>query len=194
MVFKIAVLASTRGTDLQAIIDEKVAGKLEGVEISGVFSNVKDCGALEKAKVAGIRSVFVDSKDKTREEFDLNLIEAIGEVDLICLIGYMRILTPEFIKKYAGKIINVHPALLPKYGGKGFYGKNVHESVLKNSEKESGMTIHYVTEEVDAGEILIQEKVTIVDGETAESLKGKVQALEKKYYPEAIRMIYNQTR
>lgn len=189
MSFKIAVLASTRGTDLQAILDEKDAGLLEGVEIVGVFSNVKDCGALEKARLSGLREVFIDPAGKSRKEFDKELILEIGEVDLICLIGYMRILSSEFIKKYKGKIINVHPALLPKYGGKGFYGQNVHEAVLKAGETESGMTIHYVTEDVDGGPILIQKKIAISPNETPESLKEKVQELEKKYYPEAIRLI-----
>lgn len=189
MSFNIAVLCSTRGTDLQAILDQKNAGLLEGVEIIGIFSNVKGCGALEKAESNGIKGVYIDPARKTREEFDKELILEIGEVDLICLIGYMRILSSEFIKKYKGKIINVHPALLPKYGGKGFYGQNVHEAVLKAGETESGMTIHCVTEDVDGGPILIQKKVVISPNETPESLKEKVQELEKKYYPEAIRLI-----
>lgn len=190
MSFKIAVLASTRGTDLQAILDEKAAGKLEGVEIAGVYSNVENCGALEKARAAGIPAIFVNSEGKTREEFDEELAERVGEVDLICLVGYMRILTSPFVRKYTGKIINVHPALLPKYGGKGFFGQNVHEAVLKNGEKESGMTIHFVTEEVDAGKILIQEKIPVSPDDTPESLKAKVQELEKRFYPEAIRRCF----
>lgn len=189
MKFKIAVLASTRGTDLQAVFDEMDAGLLPDVEIAAVVSNVKNCGALEKAKLHGVKAVFVNPEGKTREEFDTEMSAQVDEVDLICLIGYMRILTPAFIRKYAGKIINVHPALLPKYGGKGFYGQNVHEAVLAAGEKESGMTIHFVDENVDEGKILLQKKVAIAEGETAESLKEKVQALEKKYYPEAIRLL-----
>jgi phosphoribosylglycinamide formyltransferase-1 len=191
MTFKIGVLASTRGTDLQAIFDEIDAGLMLGIEVSVVASNVEDCGALEKAQVHGTRAVFVNPAGKSREEFDKELVKALGDVDLVCLIGYMKILTPVFVKAFEGKIINVHPALLPKYGGKGFYGENVHEAVLKNGEKMSGMTIHYVTEDVDGGPILLQKTVEIEPGETAESLKNKVQMLEKKYYPEAIRMVYN---
>ncbi len=194
MTYKVAILASTRGTDLQAILDEMAACELENVEISGVYSNVKDCGALEKAKMAGVKAVFVDPDGKSREEFDKELASQVGDVDLVCSIGYMRILSPSFIKKYAGKIINVHPALLPKYGGKGFYGKNVHEAVIKNGDKESGMTIHYVTDDVDGGAILIQKKVAVAEGETPETLKEKVQALEKKYYPEAIRLLSQNKR
>lgn len=191
MTFKVGVLASTRGTDLQAIFDEMDAGLMPGIEISAVVSNVENCGALEKARAHKVKAIFVDPAGKSREEFDKKLIAALGDVDLVCLIGYMKILTPLFVKAFEGKIINVHPALLPKYGGKGFYGENVHEAVLKNGEKMSGMTIHYVTEDVDGGPILLQKTVEIEPGETAESLKNKVQMLEKKYYPEAIRMVYN---
>lgn len=191
MTFKVGVLASTRGTDLEAIFDEIDAGLMPGIEISAVVSNVEDCGALEKARAHGTRAVFVNPNGKSKEDFDKELVEVLEDVDLVCLIGYMKILTPVFIKAFEGKIINVHPALLPKYGGKGFYGQNVHEAVLANGEKESGMTIHFVTEDVDGGPILIQKTVEIEPGETAESLKNKVQMLEKKYYPEAIRMVYN---
>ncbi len=189
MTYKIAILASTRGTDLQAIFDEMEAGLLPDVEVAVVVSNVENCGALEKARTHGVKAVFVDPNGKSKEEYDEELAAAVGEVDLVCLIGYMKILTPGFVKKYEGKIINVHPALLPKYGGKGFYGQNVHSAVIAAGEKESGMTIHFVTAEVDGGEILIQKKVAIEEGETGESLKEKVQALEKKYYPEAIRLL-----
>ncbi|MEK9166681.1 MAG: phosphoribosylglycinamide formyltransferase [Patescibacteria group bacterium] len=189
MTYKIAVLASTRGTDLKAIFDEIDAGLLANVEVAIVVSNVENCGALDKAKAHNVKAVFVDPAGKNKEEYDEELASQVGEVDLVCLIGYMKILTEGFVKKYEGKIINVHPALLPKYGGKGFYGQNVHEAVIAAGENESGMTIHFVTSEVDGGEILIQEKVAIEEGETAESLREKVQVLEKKYYPEAIRLL-----
>lgn len=191
MTFKVGVLASTRGTDLEAIFQEIEEGKMPKIEVAVVVSNVENCGAMEKAKAHGVRAVFVDPSGKSKEEFDQELMAALGNVDLVCLIGYMRILSPTFVKAFEEKIINVHPALLPKYGGKGFYGQNVHDAVLANGDSESGMTIHYVTEDIDGGPILIQKKVAIEEGETAESLKNKVQELEKKYYPEAIRMVYN---
>jgi len=194
MSFKVVVLASTRGTDLQAIIDEMEAGEMPGIELTKVVSNVKDCGALEKARAHGIEDIWVDPTGKNREEFDRDLVAAIGEagveVDLICLIGYMRILSPVFVKAFEGRIINVHPALLPKYGGPGFYGANVHESVLAAGEEETGMTIHYVTEDVDGGPILLQKIVAVENGDTPDTLKDKVQVLEKKWYPEAIRLIF----
>lgn len=189
MTFKIAVLASTNGTDLQAIIDEMEAGKMPGIELSRVVSNIENCGALDKARRFGTEAIFIDPKNKSREEFDHELVAAVGEVDLVCCIGYMRILSPVFVDTFKGRIINVHPALLPKFGGPGFYGSNVHESVLEAGEKETGMTIHFVTNEVDDGPIFIQAKTTVEPGDTADSLKSKVQALEKKWYPEAIRLI-----
>lgn len=187
--FRIAVLASTKGTDLQAIIDEIQAGKMLGIELSVVISNKKNCYALRRAQEQGFEAVFVDPKEKSREEFDQEMIKVLEghNVDLIVLVGYMRILTPKFIQKFKHRIINVHPSLIPKYCGKDFYDKGVHEAVLAAGEKQSGMTIHYVDEGVDTGEIILQKTVDIIPGETPESLKAKVQELEKKWYPEVIR-------
>jgi len=189
--FRIAVLASTNGTDLQAIIDEMQAGKMPGIELAVVISNKKTAYALERAASQGFQTVFVDPKGKTRIEFDEEVAKILkkNSVDLICLIGYMRILSPEFVRQFPQKIINVHPALMPKFSGPGFFGANVHEEVLKAGEKESGCTIHFVDEGVDTGKIIVQEKVTIEPNETPESLKEKVQTLEKKLYPEVIRWL-----
>lgn len=187
--FKFGVLASTKGTDLQAIIDEMKAGKMPGIELSVVVSNKADAYSLERTKSQGFKTVFIDPANKTREEFDAELVKTLREnnVELVCLIGYMRILTPIFVKAFAGRIINVHPALLPKFGGKNFYGANVHEAVLAAHEKETGCTFHFVTEEVDAGQIILQEKVAVDPQDTPDTLKEKVQVLEKKWYPEVIR-------
>ncbi|MCC7197350.1 phosphoribosylglycinamide formyltransferase [Candidatus Peregrinibacteria bacterium] len=187
--FRIGVLASTNGTDLQAIIDEMKAGKMPGIELAVVVSNKQTAFALERAATQGYKTVFVDPKGKSRVEYDLEVAKILQEnhVDLICLIGYMRILSPEFVRQFPHKIINVHPALMPKFSGPGYFGSNVHEEVLKAGEKESGCTIHFVDEGVDTGKIIVQEKVTIEADETVESLKNKVQALEKKLYPEVIR-------
>lgn len=185
--FTIAVLASTRGTDLQAIIDEIKAGKLD-VDLAAVISNKKDAFALERARERGFQAIFVDPKGKSREEYDRELIKILQEleVDLVVLVGYMRILTLPFIQAFRNRIINVHPSLIPKFCGPNFYGTNVHEAVLKAGEKETGMTIHIVTEECDKGPILLQKKVAIDPGDTPETLKAKVQELEKKWYPEVI--------
>lgn len=188
--FRIAVLASTRGTDLQAIIDEIKAGKLN-VELNVVVSNKKDCYALERAREQGFDALFIDPKGKTREEFDHEMMIELKkrEIDLVCLVGYMRILSSEFVKAFEGKIINVHPALLPKFGGKDFIDKSVHEAVIASGDKETGMTIHYVTEQVDSGPIIVQKKCSVAPDETPDSLKEKVQALEKEWYPKVIKEI-----
>jgi phosphoribosylglycinamide formyltransferase-1 len=192
--FRIVVLASTNGTDLQAIIDEMKAGKMPGIELTAVISNKKDCYALKRAREQGYKTIHVSEYVQSREEFDTHLIEAIDAFspDLICLVGYMRILTPPLVRHYKARntpIINVHPSLIPKFCGRSFFGKTVHEAVLAAHEKETGMTIHLVDEGVDTGKILIQERVSVTPNDTPETLKEKVVALEKKYYPEIIRQL-----
>lgn len=191
--FNIVILASGNGTNLGAIIEAKREGRLANVRLLGVISN-KNLGALEKARNYGCPAIHLPSKGKTANEYDSELIGKIRELekssnaktDLVCLVGYMKILTKEFIKEFKGKIINVHPALLPKYGGKGMYGDKVHETVLRSGDMQSGMTIHYVNEDVDSGEILLQKKCAIAQNETAVSLKAKVQSLEKEGYVEVL--------
>lgn len=189
--FRIAVLASTKGTDLQAIIDEMKAEKMPGINLAAVLSNKKDCYALMRAKEQGFKTFFIDPKNKTPQEFDEEMTQILTQekVDLVVLVGYMRILTSTFVRKFKNRIINVHPALIPKFCGKDFFGKSVHEAVLKAGEKETGMTIHYVDEGVDTGRIILQKKCAIEPQDTPETLKEKVQALEKKWYPEVITRI-----
>lgn len=189
--FKIAVLASTRGTDLQAIIDEVKAGKMLGIDLSLVISNKKNCYALQRAKEQGFKTIFINPKNKTKEEFDQKLAEILQkyQIDLVVLVGYMRLLTPEFVRKFPKKIINVHPSLIPKYCGKKYYDKSVHEAVIANQEAETGMTIHYVDEGIDTGEIILQKTCPVLPQDTPETLKEKVQNLEKKSYPEVIRKL-----
>lgn len=189
--FRIAVLASTNGTDLQAIIDEMKAGKMPGIELALVISNKEDCYALQRAKEQGYKTLFIDPQGLTREQFDEKMAQALEEaqVDLVVLVGYMRILSPQFVQKFPRKIINVHPALIPKFSGKNFFGASVHEAVLAAHETETGMTIHYVDEGCDTGEIILQKTCPVTPQDTPETLKAKVQALEKKWYPEVIRTV-----
>lgn len=189
MSFTLAILASGNGSDLDAVYKEMDEGRLPGIEIKIVLSDKEQAPVLEKARARGLRAVWVDPAGKTREEYDAELVEHVGKVNLVCLMGYMRILSSVFVRAYPRQIINVHPALLPKYGGNGWYGMKVHEAVIAASEKESGMTIHYVDFGVDSGATILQEKVAIEPGETPESLRAKVLALEKKAYPEVIRML-----
>ena len=133
---RFSVLASTRGTDLQAIIDEIKAGRLKA-ELACVVSNVKNCYAIERAHSHGFKTYFVDPKERSRVEFDRELVKILKSenTDLVVLVGYMRILTPYFVGEFKNRVINVHPALLPKYGGKKFYGAKVHEKGLKTAQQ-----------------------------------------------------------
>src|SRR3989344_4221893 len=186
---KIAVLGSTRGTDLQAIIDAIKAKKLEA-EIVLVASDNSKAFILERAKKHGIETLIVNYKEfSKREDAEKKIAAKLKEkkVDLILLIGFMKIITPYFVKEFKHRIWNMHPSLLPKYAG----GMNldVHSEVLKNKEKETGCTLHEVTEKVDAGKIIMQKKISITKNETAESLKEKVQKLEQECFLEAIKMV-----
>jgi len=189
--FKIGVLASTRGTDLQAIIDEMKAENMPGIELACVISNKKNAHALARAREQGYEAIFVNPLGRTREEFDRKVAELLEkrEVDLVVLVGYMRILSAEFIKKFTHRIINVHPALIPKFCGPSFFGANVHEAVLAAGEKETGMTIHYVDEGCDTGEIILQKTCPILPNDTPTTLKDRVQSLEKEWYPKVIKML-----
>lgn len=187
---QLAVFASTNGTDFQAILDAKARGELSKVDIRVLIVNKEDCGAVEKALNAQIPVEFVDPLDEegkkvSREEYDQVLDEICQEyeVDTIACIGWMRILSPWFVKRWEKNILNVHPSLLPKYPGMDL---SVHEEVLKNAEKETGMTIHYIDEGVDSGEILLQKSTEVLPDDTAESLKKRVQELEKAGYVEVL--------
>lgn len=198
MTFKLGILASGNGTTLDALYKEMDEGKLPDVEIVAVLSDREEAPVLEKARARGLRAEWVNPKlpdgtAKAREEYDRELAERLGPVDLVCLMGYMRILTPVFVRVYHPRhIINVHPALLPQYGGHGWYGMKVHEAVLANGDKESGMTIHFVDFGVDSGPTILQKKVPVLEGDTSETLKVRVQEAEKEGYPEAIRLIYQE--
>jgi len=189
---RFVVLSSSRGTTLQAILDAIKEGALTA-ECVGLITDREDRGCIEKAKAAGLPYVVVEKGvGESREEYDQRLDESLhsfGNVDVIAAMGWMFVLSPPFIRRWKNRILNVHPALLPRHGGRGMYGRKVHQAVLDAGERESGMTIHIMDEGVDSGRILLQ-KTCIVDGEeTIESLKEKVQALEKEWYPKVLRMI-----
>jgi len=185
---KIGVLGSTKGTDLQAILDAINDGQLDA-EVSVVVSNRESAYILERAKSHGVPTFFIPHKGKAREEFDREMTAAMQNhgVELVLLIGFMRILSAEFCRNWHDRILNVHPSLLPKYAGG--MDTNVHTEVIKNGDPETGCTIHFVTEEVDAGPILIQKKCPVTSDDTVESLKTKVQALEGDAFIEAIKLI-----
>ena len=186
----IGVLGSTNGTDLQFILDAINARTLDA-NVSVVISNKNDSYILKRAQKHNTPSVFINHKNRTREDFDSEMTMILKEhkVELILLIGFMRILSSDFCNEWSGKILNVHPSLLPKYAGG--MDTNVHEEVLKNNDKETGCTIHLVTDEVDKGPIVIQKKCLVDSDDTIESLKTKVQDLEGAAFLEAIPMFSN---
>ena len=187
---KLGVLGSTNGTDLQAILDSVASGELNG-EVSVVLSNLKNAYILKRAKNCNVPTFFLSHKEKSRKEFDAEMTAILKEhvVDLVLLIGFMRILSAKFCQEWHHRLLNVHPSLLPKYAGG--MDTNVHEDVLINGDKETGCTIHFVTDEVDAGPILIQKKCNVEPDETVDTLKTKVQKLEGVAFIEAIQSIQN---
>ena len=187
---KLGVLGSTNGTDLQTILDSIASGELNG-EVSVVLSNRKNAYILERAKNYNVPALFLSHKEKSREEFDAEMTAILKEhaVDLVLLIGFMRILSAKFCQEWQDRLLNVHPSLLPKYAGG--MDTNVHEIVLKNGDTETGCTIHFVTDQVDAGPILIQKKCNVEPDETVDTLKTKVQKLEGVAFIEAIQSIQN---
>lgn len=189
---KLGVLGSTNGTDLQAIL-ESIKDKKINASVKVVISNQEHAFILERAKTQGVKACFVSHKNKTREEFDREVTSLLEEhnVELILLIGFMRILSQEFCHRWQDKILNVHPSLLPKYAGG--MDTNVHEEVLLNGEIETGCTIHFVTEDVDSGPILIQKSCAVEENDTVETLKKKVQALEGQAFVEAINLVTNKS-
>ena len=186
----IGVLGSTNGTDLQFIFNAIDESKLDA-NVSVVISNKEDSYILKRAQAHNTQNVFISHKNKDREDFDSEMTMVLKEhsVELILLIGFMRILSSKFCNQWNGKILNVHPSLLPKYAGG--MDTNVHEEVLKNNEKETGCTIHLVTDEVDKGPIVIQKRCLVDSDDTIESLKAKVQNLEGAAFLEAIPLFSN---
>ena len=185
---KLGVIGSTNGTDLQAVLDAIAYGELVA-KVSVVISNNEKAHILDRAKNHDIPAVFIPHRGKTREKFDNEMTAVLknNQIDLILLIGFMRILSSEFCLEWQDRLLNVHPSLLPKYGGR--VDTSVHEEVLKNGDAVTGCTIHFVTEDVDGGPILIQKKCDVVQNDTIDSLKTKVQALEGRAFIEAIQLI-----
>lgn len=188
----IAVLGSTRGTDLQAILDAQSAGTLQPAQVVLVVSNKPDAYILERARQANVPTVVIPSKGKAREDFDRELLQVLHDhkIDLVLLIGFMRILSPTIIDQYPQRIMNIHPSLLPKYAG----GMNmdVHAEVLKNKETVTGCTLHYVTSTVDEGPIVLQKEVPVLPDDTPETLKTRVQQAEQEALLQGIQLFVSQ--
>lgn len=177
---KLAVLVSGSGSNLEALINAVNDGIITNAEISLVISSKPDVLALKRAENAGIPALCVKS--------DGQILEKLREydIDLILLAGYMKILTPTLIEAYKDRILNIHPSLLPAFGGKGMYGMRVHEAVIQAGAPVSGCTVHVVTEEIDAGPILGQTEVPVIAEDTPESLAARVSKQEHILYPKTV--------
>lgn len=185
---KIGVLVSGGGTNLQSVIDATQDGTLAS-RITCVISNKEEAYGLVRARENGIQNIFINPKEANYNEQVLEVLKK-HEVELVVLAGYLKILDARLIEAYKGRIINIHPSLLPKYGGKGYYGLHVHEAVIAAGETESGGTVHYVNEGIDTGEIILQRKVPIYPEDTPEILQQRVlDEVEHKILPEAIACI-----
>lgn len=182
----LAVLISGRGSNLQSLIDACAASDFPA-EIKIVISNVPDAYGLKRAEAAEIPAVTVNHKNhSSREDFEDALMAVIKPHDVraVCLAGFMRVLTPHFINQWLGRLINIHPSLLPDYKG-----LNTHARVLADKKSESGCTVHYVVPDVDSGEIIVQKRVPVEPGDTEETLAARVLNAEHQAYPEAVRIL-----
>lgn len=195
--YKLAVFVSGGGTDLQSIIDAADSGYIENAEISLVVGSKEGIFALERAKSANIPTT-VYKKEDYNSLFDM--FEAViyhlkqEGIDYIVLAGYLVILTPNIISQFRNKIINIHPSLIPKYCGDGFYGMRVHQAVVDAGEEFSGATVHFVDEGTDTGGIIMQEKIALKEGDTAETLASRVLELEHNLLPKAIKKLLTEKK
>lgn len=177
--YRIAIFASGEGTNAQQFIE--YYKNREDIGITLIVTNNRDAGVIKKAEQAGILVLVID---KESFYFTDRVLEELNErADFIVLAGFLWMVPGNILKMFAGKIVNIHPALLPKYGGKGMYGKRVHEAVIANREIESGITIHYVNSRYDEGKIIFQEKCSVETSDTPQTLAKRVHELEYKFYP-----------
>ncbi|UCE91012.1 MAG: phosphoribosylglycinamide formyltransferase [Methanobacteriota archaeon] len=186
---RIGVLASGGGTNLQAIIDSCERGEVDG-DVVVVITNVPNAGAVKRAEEHGIEAYCFPHEGASREQHETDVAECLEKhkVDLVCLAGYLRMLTSDMVERFESRILNTHPALLPSFGGKGMHGIHVHKAVLNYGAKVSGCTIHVVTAEVDGGPIVLQKAVPVLEDDTPESLQERILKEEHKLYPRAIQL------
>jgi phosphoribosylglycinamide formyltransferase-1 len=182
---QIGVLISGRGSNLQALIDAGKRGELGG-EVAIVVSNVADAPGLERARRAAVPTVVLDHKGRKREEYDAEVVSILQEhdVELVCLAGFMRLLSPAFVRAFPGRILNIHPALLP-----AFPGLQAQRQAFEYGVKVSGATVHLVDEGLDSGPIVAQEAVPVRSDDTAESLAVRILEVEHRLYPRAVRLL-----
>ena len=183
---KIGILISGRGSNMVAIVDAVKSGEIPASEVAVVISDKADARGLARAKERGVDTLVIERNGRTREEHDAEIVAALTErgVELVCLAGYMRLLSAPFVRAFPDRIINIHPSLLPAYPG-----LHVHERVLEAGERLSGCTVHYVNDDLDAGEIILQREVEVKEGDTAETLSARILEQEHKLYVEAVKSL-----
>ena len=191
------MLVSGGGSNLQAILDAIDSGKLDSVRVELVISSNREAYALKRAESRGIPTMVIDAHDwPGPRERDDKLLEVLNELnpDLIVLAGYMKILPESIVGRFPRKIINIHPSLIPQFCGEGFYGMRVHRAVLEAGETTSGATVQYGDEGVDTGEVLLQEQVPVLKGDTPESLAARVLETEHRILPEVINRLSREVK
>ncbi len=176
---RVAVLVSGGGTNLQALLDALHESRI--AQVVRVISNRPDAGALARARRAGVATTVLRNVNDPGE-----LVTALGDAQLVVLAGYLKLVHASVVARFRGRMINIHPALLPDFGGPGMYGRRVHEAVLASGAKESGATVHLVDEEFDRGEIIGQERVPVEPGDTPDALAARVLAAEHKLLPKVV--------
>lgn len=190
---KTAVLVSGGGTNLQALIDAKQSGIIADADLELVISSSKDAYALTRAKNAGIKTAIASRKESANQsDFEKKIEDALAQndIELIVLAGFMSILSADFTKKHENRILNVHPALIPSFCGKGFYGLHVHEAALEYGVKVSGATVHFVNEIPDGGKIIMQKAVDVLDDDTPEILQKRImEQAEWKILPMSVQKV-----
>lgn len=181
---QIAIFASGSGTNAKAIIE--FFKTHETIHVSLIITNRKTAGVIQIAKENQIPFLIITNEELNSKDYLIAQIQH-EKINFVVLAGFLQKIPSFLIREFENRIINIHPALLPKYGGKGMYGKYVHEAVIANHENESGITIHYVTEEYDEGNIIFQKSIELEKNETIESLETKIHQLEHRYFPEVIK-------
>lgn len=181
--FRLAILISGRGSNMAALIDAAKSGQIPDAEVAVVISDQSAAPGLQKANECGIETVVVARRERSREEHDLEIIAALRarKIDLVCLAGYMRILSRDFIEAYRGRILNIHPSLLPS-----FTGLDAQKQALEHGAKVAGCTVHFVDETLDGGPIIAQCKVPVFEDDTVETLSARILDQEHELYPEAV--------
>ncbi|MBK9214542.1 MAG: phosphoribosylglycinamide formyltransferase [Chloracidobacterium sp.] len=183
---KLGILISGRGSNMVALTDAVHSGEIPASEVAVVISDKAEAAGLAKARERGVETVVIERKGYSREEHDADIVDELKKrnVELVCLAGYMRLLSPSFVRSFPNRIINIHPSLLPAYPG-----LDVHERVLAAGEKTSGCTVHYVNEHLDAGPVILQREVPVLDGDTPETLAARILEQEHHLYVDAVKQL-----